>query len=61
MPSERKPIVRCHNDFELAGERVAELGMPLPGSDEEVELYSLLEAMEKWEARHEDDDGESWG
>jgi hypothetical protein len=60
MILERKAIVRCADDYERALERVAELGHPAPGSPEEAELIGLVEAIEKWEARHEDD-GDSWG
>lgn len=60
MILERKPIVRCLDDYERAIDRVAELGHPVPGTPEEAELIGLVEAIEKWEARH-DDDGEGWG
>ncbi|KRE05016.1 hypothetical protein ASE63_24940 [Bosea sp. Root381] len=60
MLKEGKAIVRCQSDYDLAGERVVELGMPPSGSDAEAELFYLLEAMEKWDARHEDDDPEGW-
>lgn len=53
----KKAIVRCPDDHERAIERVAELGTPPEGSEEEAELIGLIEAIEKWEARHDDDDG----
>ncbi|HEV7317200.1 MAG TPA: hypothetical protein VGO04_01140 [Ensifer sp.] len=49
-------IVRCADDHERAIERIAELGTPPEGSEAEVELHALIEATEKWEARHDDDD-----
>ena len=52
----RKAIVRCPDDYERAVERVAELGTPAEGSEDEAELFGLIEAIEKWEARHDDDD-----
>jgi hypothetical protein len=52
----KKAIVRCPDDYERATERIAELGNPPSGSEEEAELFGLIEAVEKWEARHEDDD-----
>ncbi|KPF71095.1 hypothetical protein IP69_07155 [Bosea sp. AAP35] len=58
----KKAIVRCPDDYQRAVERVAELGTPAPGSPEEAELFGLVDAIEKWEARHdEDEDGEGWG
>jgi hypothetical protein len=60
MIADKKAIVRCADDYERALERVAELGHPAPGTAEEAELISLIEAIEKWEARHEDD-SEGWG
>lgn len=60
MIVEKKAIVRCADDYERALERIAELGHPAPGTQEEAELIGLTEVIEKWEARHEDD-GESWG
>ncbi len=57
-----KAIVRCPDDYQRALDRVAELGTPAPGSAEEAELIGLIEAIDKWEARHEDDEaGEGWG
>jgi len=55
----KKAIVRCPDDYERAVERVAELGTPPDGSEEQAELFGLIEAIEKWDARHEDD-GEDW-
>jgi hypothetical protein len=52
----KKAIVRCPDDYERATERIAELVNPPSGSEEEAELFGLIEAVEKWEARHEDDD-----
>lgn len=49
-----KAIVRCVDDYERATERVVELGTPLPGSADEQELFGLIDAIEKWEARHDD-------
>lgn len=52
----KKAIVRCDDDFERAKERITEIGN-LPGNpEEEAELFGLIEAVEKWEARHEDDE-----
>ena len=51
-----RAIVRCEDDYERAVQQVAELGNPAAGSPEELELIGLLEAIEKWEARHDDDD-----
>jgi hypothetical protein len=56
MAEIKKAIVRCPDDHERAVERVAELGTPAEGSEEEAELFGLIEAIEKWEARHEDED-----
>jgi hypothetical protein len=56
MAEVKKAIVRCPDDHERAVERVAELGTPAEGSEEEAELFGLIEAIEKWEARHEDED-----
>lgn len=55
MLIEKKPIVRCSDDYERAVERVVELGTPQAGSEAEAELDALVEAMEKWEARHDDE------
>lgn len=55
----KKAIVRCPDDYERAVERVAELGTPAEGSEQEAELFGLIDAMEKWDARHEDE-GEDW-
>jgi hypothetical protein len=52
-----KAIVRCEDDYERATQRIAELGMPSPGSQEEAELIGLVEAVEKWDARHDDATG----
>ena len=52
----RKAIVRCPDDYERAVERVTELGTPAEGSEDEAELFGLIDAIEKWEARHDDDD-----
>jgi hypothetical protein len=60
MLIDSKPIVRCPDDYERALERIAELGTPLAGSDEEAELFALIEAKEKWDARHDEDDWEWW-
>lgn len=54
MITVRKAIVRCEADYERAAERIAELGSPPAGSDEEAELIGLIEAIEKWDARHDD-------
>ena len=56
MATERTVIVRCPDDRECALERIAELGMPTEGSDKEFELHALIDAVERWDARHEDDD-----
>ncbi len=53
----RRAIVRCVDDYERATQRVAELGSPAEGSPEEAELIGLVEAIEKWEARHDDPEG----
>ena len=50
----KKAIVRCVDDYERATERVAELGNPLPGSADEQELFGLIDAIERWQARHDD-------
>ncbi|KPH80003.1 hypothetical protein [Bosea vaviloviae] len=55
----KKPIVRCADDYERAVERAAEIGTPPEGSAEEAELFALVDAIEKWEARHEDE-SENW-
>lgn len=52
----RRAIVRCVDDYERATQRVIELGIPEAGTPEEVELIGLIEAIEKWEARHDDPD-----
>lgn len=57
MIEDRKAIVRCQDDYERATERVAELGIPPAGSLEEAELIGLIEAIEKWDARHDDASG----
>lgn len=54
----KRAIVRCVDDYERAVQRVAELGAPAAGTPEEIEVISLIEAIEKWEARHDDD--EAW-
>lgn len=51
----KRAIVRCVDDYERAAQRVAELGTPVAGTPEEIEMISLIEAIEKWEARHDDD------
>lgn len=51
-----KAIVRCSDDYDRAKERIAEIGYTPATAEEEAELYGLIEAVEKWEARHEDDD-----
>ena len=56
MTEVKKAIVRCPDDYDRAVERVAELGTPPEDSEEEAELIGLIEAIEKWEARHDDDD-----
>lgn len=53
----RRAIVRCVDDYERATQRVIELGNPESGTPEEMELIGLVEAIEKWEARHDDQDG----
>jgi hypothetical protein len=53
----RRAIVRCVDDYERATQRVVELGNPPAGSPEEMELIGLIEAIEKWEARHDDEEG----
>ena len=55
----KKAIVRCTDDYVRAVQRVAELGNPPEGSDEEAELFGLIDAIEKWDARHEDE-SENW-
>jgi hypothetical protein len=59
MAEIKKAIVRCPDDHERAVDRVAELGTPAEGSEEEAELIGLIEAIEKWEARHEEE-AENW-
>lgn len=56
MIETKKAIVRCPDDYERAVERVTELGAPPEGSEEEAELFGLIDAIEKWDARHEDDE-----
>ncbi|WP_306224519.1 hypothetical protein [Bosea beijingensis] len=53
----KRAIVRCVDDYERATQRVSELGSPPPGTPEEMELIGLIEAIEKWEARHDDEEG----
>ena len=53
----RRAIVRCVDDYERATQRVTEIGNPPAGSAEEMELIGLIEAIEKWEARHDDEQG----
>jgi hypothetical protein len=53
----KRAIVRCVDDYDRATQRVTELGNPPAGSPEEFELIGLIKAMEKWEARHDDEDG----
>lgn len=55
-PDSKRAIVRCEDDHERALQRVAELGNPPARSPEESELIGLLDAIDKWEARHDDDD-----
>ena len=50
----KRAIVRCVDDYERATQRVIELGNPAAGSPEEMELIGLVEAIEKWEVRHDD-------
>mgnify|MGYP003394420175 CR=1 FL=1 len=57
LPKTGKAIVRCEDDYERATQRIVELGMPAPGSKEEAELIGLVEAVEKWDARHDDATG----
>ena len=59
MIDTKKAIVRCADDYERAVQRVAELGTPPEGSEEEAELFGLIDAIEKWDARHEDE-SENW-
>lgn len=59
MTEPKKAIVRCEDDHDRAIQRVAELGNPPQGSEEEAELIGLVEAIEKWEARQ--DEADSWG
>jgi hypothetical protein len=54
----KRAIVRCVDDYERASQRVIELGNPAEGTPEEMELIGLIEAIEKWEARH--DDADAW-
>ncbi|HEV7257736.1 MAG TPA: hypothetical protein VGN82_08135 [Bosea sp. (in: a-proteobacteria)] len=58
MLIEKKVIVRCPDDYERGLDRIAELGTPPEGSAEEEELFALIEATEKWDARHDRDDWE---
>ncbi len=58
MTEIKKAIVRCPDDYERAVERVTELGTPPEGSEEEAELFGLIDAIEKWEARHDDESGD---
>ena len=53
----QRAIVRCVDDYERATQRVMELGNPPADSPEEFELIGLIEAIEKWEARHDEQDG----
>ena len=53
----KRALVRCVDD-ERATQRVMKLGNPPADSPEEFELIGLIEAMERWEARH--DDQNSW-
>ena len=53
----KRAIVRCVDDYERATQRVMELGNPGAGTAEEIELIGLIEAIEKWEARHDDVEG----
>lgn len=53
----KRAIVRCVDDYERATQRVLELGNPPAGSAEELELIGLIDAIEKWEARHDDEEG----
>jgi len=55
-PDPKRAIVRCVDDYERATQRVMELGNPPADSPEEFELIGLIEAIEKWEARHDDED-----
>lgn len=58
MQIEKHVIVRCPDDYERAVERIAELGVPPEASEEEKELHALIEAMDEWQAHHEDDEWE---
>lgn len=58
MAIEPMVIVRCPDDRECALERIAELGTPSEGSQKEAELHALIDAGERWNARHDDDDWE---
>ena len=53
----KRAIVRCVDDYERAKQRVLELGNPEAGTPEEMEVIGLIEAIEKWEARHDDVEG----
>lgn len=57
-PDPKRAIVRCVDDYERAVQRVGELGNPTAGSPDEAELIGLIDAIEKWEARH--DEVEDW-
>jgi len=59
MTDDKKAIVRCPDDYERAVARITELGTPVEGSAEEAELFGLIDAVEKWDARHEDE-AENW-
>lgn len=51
-----KAIVRCSEDYERAKERIVEIGFIPATAEDEAELFGLIEAVEKWKARHEDDE-----
>ena len=58
MTDVKKAIVRCEDDYERATQRITELSGAAPGTPEEDELIGLIDAVEKWDARHEDE--KSW-